>query len=239
MMKAKGTKQILLWSMVLILLGVLLLVNEAVELSPWVWAGCLAAAGLVGLFLFLLDTSDWLVLLAAYILWAVALLIGLVATEILQDEAVAFYALIAIALPFFGVYYRHRALWWALIPAYALLAVVGVIALAEMAGASDNLVTAYVMFAIAIPFLFVFARNRSQWWALIPGGILAVIGVGFLMTEGAAAIIGAVLLIVVGLWFLVRAFTRKEPAGQAGPLDPDAPPMTGPESDLPGEGLGQ
>ena len=212
-MKAKGTKQILLWSIVLIMLGVLVLVDQAVELSPWVWAAFLAAAGLVGLVLFLRDTSDWLMLLGAYILFAVALLIGLVAEEVLQDEAVAFYALIAIALPFLGVYIRNRALWWPLIPAYTLLAVVGVIALAEMAGASDNLVTAYVMFAIALPFFFVYVRNRAQWWALIPGGILAAIGVGFLLTEGTAAIVGAVLLIGVGLWFLVRGFIRREPTG--------------------------
>ena len=212
-MKEKGTKQILLWSVVLILLGVLALVNMAVELSPWVWAGFLAAAGLVGLFLFWRDTSDWMVLLASYILWAVALLIGLVATDILQDEAVAFYVLIAIALPFLGVYYRNRALWWALIPAYTMLAVVGVIVLAELAGAGDNLVTAYVMFAIALPFFFVYIRNRSHWWALIPGGILGAIGVGFLLTEGAAAIVGAVLLIGAGLWFLFRAVTRREAAG--------------------------
>ena len=212
-MKEKGTKQILLWSVVLILLGALALVNMAVELSPWVWAGFLAAAGLVGLFLFWRDTSDWIVLLASYILWAVALLIGLVATDILQDEAVAFYVLIAIALPFLGVYYRNRALWWALIPAYTMLAVVGVIVLAELAGAGDNLVTAYVMFAIALPFFFVYIRNRSHWWALIPGGILGAIGVGFLLTEGAAAIVGAVLLIGAGLWFLFRAVTRREAAG--------------------------
>ncbi len=212
-MKAKGTKQILLWSVVLIMLGVLALVNMAVELSPWVWAGFLAAAGLVGLFLFWLDTSDLMVLLATYILWAVALLVGLVATEILQDEAVAFYVLIAIALPFLGVYYRNRALWWALIPAYTMLAVVGVIALEEFGGAGDNLITAYVMFAIALPFFFVYVRNRAHWWALIPGGILAAIGVGFLLTEGAAAIVGAVLLIAAGLWFLFRAVTRRGAAG--------------------------
>jgi len=213
-MKAKGTKQILLWSVVLILLGVLALVDQSVELSPWVWAGFLATAGLVGLFLFWFDTSDWSVLLAAYILLAVALLIGLVATEILQDEAVAFFALIAIALPFLGVYYRNRAMWWALIPAYTMLAVVGVIALSEMAGAGDNLVTAYVMFAIAIPFFFVYVRNRAHWWALIPGGIMAAIGIGFLLTEGAAAIVGAVLVIAVGAWLLLRQFLRRGSAGE-------------------------
>ena len=213
-MKEKGTKQILLWSVVLILLGVLALVNMAVELSPWIWAGFLAAAGLVGLFLFWLDTSDLMVLLATYILWAVALLIALVATDILRDEAVAFYVLIAIALPFLGVYYRNRAMWWALIPAYTMLAVVGVIALGEMAGAGDNLVTAYVMFAIAIPFFFVYVRNRAHWWALIPGGIMAAIGVGFLLTEGTAAIVGAVLVIAIGAFLLLRPFLRRGSAGE-------------------------
>ena len=210
-MKKRATKQGLVWSAVLILVGLLALVNLAVELSPWVWAAFLAAAGLGALILFLLDTSDALMLLAAYILWAVALLIALVPSDILQDEAVAFYVLITIALPFLVVYIRNRAWWWALIPAYALLAVVGVIALGESGGASDDLVTAYVMFAIALPFFFVYARNRSLWWALIPGGILTAIGVGFLLTEGAFAIVGAVLLIGAGLLALVRVFTRKEP----------------------------
>ena len=222
-MKAKATKQVLVWSAVLILVGVLLLVNLFVELSPWVWAAFLAAAGLGTFALYLADRSDGLVLLATYVLWAVAGLLALVASDILRDEAVAFYVLPAIALPFLGVYIRDRAQWWALIPAYALLAVVGVIALGESGSVSDDLVTAYVLFAIALPFFFVFVRNRSHWWALIPGGILTVIGVGFLATEGAFAIVGAVLLIVVGLWFLVRAFTHKEPAREADLPDPDAP----------------
>jgi len=213
-MKAKATKQVLVWSAVLILVGVLLLVNLFVELSPWVWAAFLAAAGLGTFALYLADRSDGLVLLATYVLWAVAGLLALVPSDILRDEAVAFYVLPAIALPFLGVYIRDRAQWWALIPAYALLAVVGVIALGESGSVSDDLVTAYVLFAIALPFFFVFVRNRSYWWALIPGGILTVIGVGFLATEGAFAIVGAVLLIGVGLWVLLRAFTHKEPPGK-------------------------
>ena len=214
-MKAKATKQVLVWSAVLILVGVLLLVNLFVELSPWVWAAFLAAAGLGTFALYLADRSDGLVLLATYVLWAVAGLLALVPSDILRDEAVAFYVLPAIALPFLGVYIRDRAQWWALIPAYALLAVVGVIALGESERFSDDLITAYVLFAIALPFFFVYARNRSHWWALIPGGILTVIGVGFLATEGAFAIVGSVLLIGAGLWFLVRAFTHNEPAGEA------------------------
>ena len=214
-MKVKATKQGLLWSVVLILVGLLWLVNQIVELSPWVWVAFLAAAGLGAFGLYLADRSDGLMLLAGYVLWAVAILIALVPSEILRDEAVAFYVLLAIALPFLVVFLRNRAMWWALIPAYALTAVVGVIALGESGSVSDDLVTAYVLFAIALPFFFVFARNRSHWWALIPGGILTAIGVGFLATEGAFAIVGAVLLIGVGLWVLLRAFTHKEPTGEA------------------------
>src|SRR5690606_41960036 len=43
-----------------------------------------------------------------------------------------------------------------------------------------DIVGAYVMFAIALPFLYVYLRNRENWWALIPGGIMLTIGVGLL-----------------------------------------------------------
>jgi uncharacterized membrane protein HdeD (DUF308 family) len=234
-MKAKRTKQILLWSVVLILLGVLLLVNQYIELRWWVWFTFLAVAGLVALGLYLTDRSDELMLLATYVLWAVAGLVALVAPEILQDEAVALYVLLAIALPFLVVYLRNRALWWALIPAYTLAAVAGVVALGESGRFSDNLITAYVLFAIAIPFLFVYARNRSQWWFLIPGGILAIIGLAFLFSEGASAIVGAAVMIGIGVWFLARVFFRKEPEGEARPPAPDVPAATAPDSNVPEE----
>jgi len=110
-----------------------------------------------------------------------------------------------------------------------LSAVAVMIGLTGLGVLDDALVPAYVLLAIAIPFFVVYARDRSQWWSLIPGGILAVIGLSFLVAEGAFAYIGAAVLIGVGLWFLVRAFTHKEPAGEADLPDPDAP----------GEGYGE
>jgi threonine/homoserine/homoserine lactone efflux protein len=47
----------------------------------------------------------------------------------------------------------------------------------------DLLIPTYVMFAIAIPFFVVYARDTKQWWALIPGGIMVVIGLSFLVAE--------------------------------------------------------
>jgi hypothetical protein len=210
-MKSSTIRQSIVWGGVLILVGLLLLVNQFVELSPWVWVLMLAAAGLGAFGLYLTDRSDWAMLLATYVLWAITMLVALIELNVLRDDAIAIYALIAIALPFLAVFWRDRAQWWALIPAYVLLVIGVMIGLIGLGVLDDLLVPAYVLFAIAIPFFVVYARDRRLWWALIPGGILAVVGLSFLVIEAALAYIGAVVLLIVGAWILVRVFTRREP----------------------------
>jgi hypothetical protein len=210
-MKSSTIRQSIVWGGVLILVGLLLLVNQFVELSPWVWVLMLAAAGLGAFGLYLTDRSDWAMLLATYVLWAITMLVALIELNVLRDDAIAVYALIAIALPFLAVFWRDRAQWWALIPAYVLLVIGVMIGLIGLGVLDDLLVPAYVLFAIAIPFFVVYARDRRLWWALIPGGILAVVGLSFLVIEAALAYIGAVVLLIVGAWILVRVFTRREP----------------------------
>ena len=205
-MLSKVAKQSLVWGGVLILIAVLSLANRFDELSPWVWAAFLAGAGLGAFGLYLADRSDGLVLLTAYVLWATAGLIALVPSNILRGEAVALYVLPAIALPFLVIFCRDRAQWWALIPAYPLLAIVGVIGLTESRIVGDDLVSTYVLSAITIPFFVISAWDRKRWWALIPGGILAVIGLSFLIAGGAVGHSVALALLVVGTCILVRAF---------------------------------
>jgi hypothetical protein len=232
-MESKVSKQGLVWSAVLILVGVLLLVNQFTELSAWVWVALLAAAGLGAFGLYLTDRSDWGMLLATYILWAIAALVAFVTSEVLQDEAVAFYVLLAISLPFFAVYLRDRALWWALIPAYVLLAIAVMVGLIGLGVLNDLLVPAYVLLAIALPFFVVYVRDRRLWWALIPGGILAVIGLAFLVAEAAFAYIGALVLVLVGVGLLVRVFFRGESAGEPDLPDPHVQAPTGTETEGP------
>ncbi|HSR33543.1 MAG TPA: hypothetical protein VLY63_23495 [Anaerolineae bacterium] len=220
-MKSKAARQGLVWGGVLIFVGVLLLVETVTDVSAWIWIILLGAGGLGAFGFYLSDRSDWSMLLTAYVLWAIALLIALTALNILRDEAVAFYVLLVIALPFLAVYYRDRAMWWALIPAYVLASVAVMIGLIGLGVLDDLLVPAYVLFAIALPFFVVYARDRKLWWALIPGGVLAVIGLAFLIAEAAIVYIGALVLILVGAGILVRVFTRRESAGEVGPLEPD------------------
>jgi hypothetical protein len=222
-MKSKSGRQALVWGGLLILFGVMALVSTLTSLSAWVWVAILAAAGLGVFAVYLADRSDWGLLIPAYVLWAIAGLIALITLNVLRDEFVATYVLAAIALPFIVVFLRDRAQWWALIPAYVLLAVGLMVGLTEQGILSDLLVPAYVMFAIAIPFLVVYARNPSEWWPLIPAVILVVIGLSFLVAEAAVQYVGPVVLLLAGIWILVRQFARREPTAAA------APAPTGPE----------
>jgi hypothetical protein len=133
--------------------------------------------------------------------------------------------LIVAGLALFGIYLSDRSQRWTLIPAYVLLAVGVMVGLITGGVLNDLLVPAYVMLAIAIPFFVVYALNRKAWWALIPGGIMAVIGLAFLLAEGAFQYIAAIAAIIVGVWLLVRTFVRREPV-----VEDELTPM-GPEVD--------
>jgi len=219
-MKTQSMRQGIVWGGLLILLGAVLLVEAFTDLTAWMWIIILAAAGLGAFGVYLTDRSEWALLIPAYVLWAIAGLVTLIELNILRDESIATYVLAAIALPFLVVFLRKRE-WWALIPAYVLLAVGVMVGLLGLGVLTDLLVPAYVMFAIAIPFFVVYVRNTKQWWALIPGGILAIIGLSFLIAEAAAQYIAPVALVIVGVWILVRQFTRKEPASP----EADQPPV--------------
>jgi hypothetical protein len=122
------------------------------------------------------------------------------------STALAFIAgLSGVGVTFLAVYLNNREHWWALIPSYVMFAVAGIIFLAAILNVG-YLVAPYVMFAIAIPFLYVFVHNREHWWALIPAGIMGSIGVGLLVGATASLIAPAipVLMIIFGVYLLIR-----------------------------------
>lgn len=209
-MKKKNKVHNLIGGSLLILFGVVSLIQMFVNLSAWVWVIILAGAGAGIVVVYLQNRTEWGVLIPAYVLLMIAALIMLLELNLLQDGFVATFVLTAVAFPFLIAFLLNRKQWGLLIPAYVLLAVGMMVGLLEREILTDLMVPAYVMFAIAIPFFVVFGRNPHQWWALIPGGILALIGLSFLVAEALTGYIVPITLIMSGVAVLVNQATRKE-----------------------------
>lgn len=218
----------------LVVAGVLLLLQTYIDLSAWVWFILLAVGGLTALAFYVADRANLAMLITAYVLLAIALLLALIMLTVMRDEGVAVYVLTAIALPFLAVYARNREQWWPLIPAYVLLALAVMIGLIGMGLLAELLVPAYVMFAIAIPFFVVYAWDRGQWWALIPAGVMTAIGLFFLIAEAALPWLVPVLLILSGIWILVRMIANQQRSSRTDGALPNRPEQDGPQSDDPG-----
>jgi hypothetical protein len=161
-------------------------------------------------------TQDLWTLLGAYIAGAIAaiVLVSIWLSDVADGKLVAVTVLLLIAAPFAAVWWRDRKQWWALIPAYVMLAVSGVVLIGDAGDeAGGMLVTAYVMFAIAAPFVVVYLLDRANWWALIPAGVLGIIGVGAAISaltsgdisENAIALLLALAFIGAGSVMLFRA----------------------------------
>jgi hypothetical protein len=265
-MNNMSRSQSLVWGGLLIVFGLMGLANSYLELSIWAWAGAFAVAGLgvlgvyfsnrserwtlipayvllavasllslielniLGdgfvatyvllaiaapfLYIYFKDRTHWWALIPAYVMFIIAFMIPLVEFNILQDAFVATYVLGGIALPFLLVYARDRDNWWALIPAYVLLSVGIMVGLIDARVLSDLLVPAYIMFSIAIPFLFVYLRNPSEWWPLIPGGVMGLIGMAFLLSEKSTRIIAPILVIAGGVFIILRQIFRPKVADE-------------------------
>lgn len=170
-------KQSLVWGGLLIVFGVMSFVETVFNPTPWLWVAVLTLSGLGVLAVYLTDRSEWGFLITTYSLWAVAILIALAVLDIVPGTFIAIYVLVAIALPFLVVYVRNREYWWALIPAYVLLAIGAMLLLTEWNILPDAFIATFVLTAIALPFLVVFLRDRANWWALIPAYVLLVVGI--------------------------------------------------------------
>jgi hypothetical protein len=212
-MQSRVERRGIVWGGFLILGGVVGLVQLYAELSAWAWVAVLAVGGLAALLVYLGEPSDWGLLVPAYVLWAIAALIGLVELNVLRGSFVATFVLAAIALPFVVAFLRNRERWGVLIPAYVLLAIGVMVSLIEQGALHDELIAAYIMLIIALPFFAVYAGNRKQWWPLIPGGIMGVIGLSFILAEAAVEYVVPAALLIAGGWMIARQIVAREPKG--------------------------
>jgi hypothetical protein len=170
---------------------------------------------------FFVYRKNWGYLIPAYVLLAIGVMVPLIEMEVLEDSWIATYVMLAIALPFFVAFLNNRKNWAFLIPAYVLSVIGIMVPLIEMDVLTDAMIVTYVLLAIAIPFFVVYLVDTKKWWALVPGGILAVIGFGFLIAEASVEYILAAGMIVFGIVIIVRQFTKRDGPGEKEALPED------------------
>lgn len=97
--------------------------------------------------------------------------------EILEFGDLFWALLIGLAGVFFlSVFITNRANWWGLIPGFTLISLAILIILDRFApGISDAWDGPIVIGGIAAGFLAVYLVDRSNWWAIIPGGVMLTV----------------------------------------------------------------
>ncbi len=209
---------------ILIALGAAALANQfIVGFGDVIWAIIFGGVGAAFFALSMRSPSNWWAMIPGYVFVVIAAIILLSMVRI-NGEFIGVFVVTAIGVPFLYVYIRDRRHWWALIPAYTMFVVAGIIWL-SMFKLHGTVIPTYVMFAIALPFYYVFLRNRENWWALIPAGIMSLVGLG-LFTASFPYIL-PIALIGSGVVLLLWQFGRKESTNT-----PELP-KTGPGADKP------
>ncbi len=207
----------LLWGSLLIIGGVLFLLQN-LDLLPGgaiFWGGVLGVAGLMFLWGFITDRSQWWPLIPGLTLLGVSAAILLTAfAESAAERWSGTLILGSVGLSFWLIYLFYRENWWAVIPGGVLFTLATVawveLNLPEVRGLETG-----GIFFLGLGFTFLLlgvlpTPQGKMWWPFIPGGILTVMGVLITLTFGSLLnVVGPALLIVGGVLLLWRAF-RKE-----------------------------
>jgi hypothetical protein len=196
-------KSRILWGCLLILGGVLFLLQNlgVIEFGGLFWAVLLGLGALFFLTIFFTSRTNWWALIPGMALMGVALVVilGYLSPGI-SDVWSGFIVLGSIGLSFILIFLVNHQNWWALIPGGAL------ITLGLVSGAAQFLpgieTGGIFLLGLGVTFALVALVPTPQgrmWWAWIPAGILAFIGLILTAVAGNIFIyIGPFVLIVGG-----------------------------------------
>lgn len=203
-MKARSLN--LVWGVILVLAGGLFLAQnlgymEELPLNTWVIIfSVLSLLFFVTYFVNGVREFGWL--FPAFIFAGLAVTMGLTNAGV-ESGALGFPVLIGVAAPFVVVFFLNRKEnWWALIPAWVLTMVALLALMSDRV--QGNLMGAFVMLAIGLPFLVVYLVNRENWWALIPAGVmLAVAAIILISSQASGQFVAPLIMFAIALPFFV------------------------------------
>jgi hypothetical protein len=179
--------------------------------SPWAGAMAVLFAFIGGVFLYSLitDHNNWWTAIPGLTLIGLGVLIGLALIPGFSGNFGAFIFMGSIAASFWVIYAMKREFWWAIIPGGTLTSVALLILLSDngVLGASVLFLGMAATFGVLglIP-----VNGRKMSWPWIPAAALAILGGIVAGSEGGVpAIVWAILVILVGLFLVVRPIIQK------------------------------
>ena len=127
-------------------------------------------------------TQNWWALIPGGVMLFLALTMLLVDST--GGEWVGALFLFMIALSFLVIYLNNHTRTWALLVAY-ILAVLGIAPLMSTGGRDAAYYGPIFLFAVALPFFYVYFCSPENWWAIIPAGsVTTVAGIAALAIAG-------------------------------------------------------
>lgn len=172
----------------LVIAGLLLLLQNlgvfGDVLTHAVWALLFGLGGLAFLVVFALDREQWWALIPGLTLLGLAILVGF--GERLGAWGAALF-LASIGLSFWLIFVTRPDYWWAIIPGGSLFSVAALVALEEGTRVKDEVTVGVMFLGLAITFVLVYllpGAREERRWAVIPAGVLAVMGVLMMLTLG-------------------------------------------------------
>ena len=208
-MKVFGSR--IFWGGLLILAGVIFLLENMglIAIGELIWAILLGLGGIAFLTVFITDRQHWWALIPGCTLVGVSITLFL---EFFWPEAGSVTSgliiLGSIALAFLIIYLLNWENWWALIPAGVLFTLAVVAVLDEVYPQMDTGSVFFVGLGMTFAALAILPNPIGQMrWAFIPAVVLIVIGIVLAAVQfPVLSVVFALALIVVGVFFLFRAF---------------------------------
>lgn len=175
-----------------------------------IWALLFGLGGLAFLLVFFFNRAHWWALIPGCTLLGLTVLVGF--GEQLGEAGGALF-MAAIGLSFALIYAVRREHWWPIIPSGSLFSVAAMILVGGAGPEGAALGVLFLGMALTFLLVYLLAEARAQRWALIPSGVLALMGVLSLFTlSGLEAMnyIWPVALIVGGGYLLWRTARMRQ-----------------------------